>query len=199
MSQIQNWTRETHRNLNDDAVQSQIEEHGKAAIASWIHEPTQARLAYLYEPEADNPYIVVLTPDGDDDISFDQEGRYSTRRDGGKANKDLMRDNVEIPELTPEEHVPEDYEDLNVDDTLEAISDWDDELLEQFLEYEQEHQDRKTVKEPVQEMLSDEDEEPEEEEEQESEEDDSDSESEESDEESDSDSQDEQDEEADDE
>jgi hypothetical protein len=47
----------------------------------------------------------------------------------------------------------ENYEDLNVEETLEAVADFDGDRLAEFLEYEQEHKDRKTVLEALDDEL----------------------------------------------
>ena len=47
----------------------------------------------------------------------------------------------------------ENYEELNRDETLDAVSDFDGEQLAAFVEYEREHKDRKTVTEPLEREL----------------------------------------------
>jgi len=47
------------------------------------------------------------------------------------------------------------YEDLNRDETIEAVSDFGGERLKAFIEYESEHKDRKTVIEPLERELVD--------------------------------------------
>jgi len=49
----------------------------------------------------------------------------------------------------------ENYQDLNRDETLDAVSDFDGEQLAAFVEYEREHKDRKTVIEPLERELVD--------------------------------------------
>ena len=45
------------------------------------------------------------------------------------------------------------YENLNRDETLAAVTDFDGESLAAFVEYEREHKDRKTVIEPLEREL----------------------------------------------
>ena len=47
----------------------------------------------------------------------------------------------------------ENYEDLNRDETLDAVSDFDGEQLAAFVEYEREHKNRKTVIKPLEREL----------------------------------------------
>ena len=49
----------------------------------------------------------------------------------------------------------ENYADLNQDETLEAVSDLVGERLAEFLEYERDHKNRKTVVEPLERELVD--------------------------------------------
>jgi hypothetical protein len=49
----------------------------------------------------------------------------------------------------------ENYQDLNRDETLDAVADFDGERLAAFVEYEREHKDRKTVIEPLERELVD--------------------------------------------
>jgi len=49
----------------------------------------------------------------------------------------------------------EDYQDKNVEETLEAVADFNGERLQDFFEYEQEHKNRKTVIEPLRDDLVD--------------------------------------------
>lgn len=49
----------------------------------------------------------------------------------------------------------ENYQDLNRDETLDAVADFDGEHLAAFVEYEREHKDRKTVIEPLERELVD--------------------------------------------
>ena len=49
----------------------------------------------------------------------------------------------------------ENYQDLNRDETLDAVADFDGEHLAAFVEYEREHKDRKTVIEPLKRELAD--------------------------------------------
>lgn len=46
-----------------------------------------------------------------------------------------------------------DYENLNRDETLEAVSDFDAQRLAEFIEFEREHKNRKTVIEPLERQL----------------------------------------------
>jgi len=47
----------------------------------------------------------------------------------------------------------EDYEDLNVEETLAAVDGFGGERLDRFLAYEREHKDRKTVLQPLERQL----------------------------------------------
>jgi hypothetical protein len=49
----------------------------------------------------------------------------------------------------------ENYQDLNRDETLDAVADFDGERLAAFVGYEREHKDRKTVIEPLERELVD--------------------------------------------
>jgi hypothetical protein len=101
------WTREKHRNLDDEEVEDEISDQGYGTIASWTHEATGVELEYRYNPDKDEPYEVVLDTSK---VSHELEGRYETRTQGGNANKDLMED-VEFPEeMYPEEEEDEEEE-----------------------------------------------------------------------------------------
>lgn len=45
------------------------------------------------------------------------------------------------------------YEDLNVEETLDAVSEFEDEVLREFIDYERDHKDRATVIEPLEAQL----------------------------------------------
>lgn len=47
----------------------------------------------------------------------------------------------------------EDYDELNRDETLNAVADFDARRLTEFLEFEREHKNRKTVIEPLEDEL----------------------------------------------
>lgn len=94
MSQIQNWTAATHHTLNDSEIQEELDSEGRAQIASWVHDPTGTELVYIYEPSRDSPYEVKLLHERD----HPKEGRYDTRSAGGRANKELQRDLVDLEE-----------------------------------------------------------------------------------------------------
>jgi hypothetical protein len=47
------------------------------------------------------------------------------------------------------------YEDLTVDETLDAVSDFEPEVLQEFIDYERDHKDRSTVVEPLEAELED--------------------------------------------
>jgi hypothetical protein len=49
----------------------------------------------------------------------------------------------------------ENYGELNRDETVDAVSDFDGEQLAAFVEYEREHEDRKTVVDPLERELVD--------------------------------------------
>lgn len=49
----------------------------------------------------------------------------------------------------------ENYDELNRDETLDAVADFDGERLVDFLEFEREHKDRKTVVDPLERELVD--------------------------------------------
>lgn len=89
MGRINGWKREVwHSNLDDEEVQQEVEENGRAMIAAWRHEDCHTKLVHIYEPEAEKEFKVELK---DDEVELEEEGRYPTRTDGGTANKDLMR------------------------------------------------------------------------------------------------------------
>lgn len=89
MGRINDWKREVwHSNLNDEAVEKEVEETGQAVIAAWRHKDLYTRLVHIYEPDAENEFKVELK---DDELELEEEGRYPTRTSGGTANKDLMR------------------------------------------------------------------------------------------------------------
>ncbi len=47
----------------------------------------------------------------------------------------------------------ENYDELTVDETLDVVSEFDDEKTEQFIKYERNHKDRTTVIEPLEKSL----------------------------------------------
>jgi len=49
----------------------------------------------------------------------------------------------------------ENYDELNRDETIEAVADFGAERLTEFIEFEREHKDRKTVLEPLERELVD--------------------------------------------
>lgn len=89
MGRINGWKRIVWQsNLKDEEVQQEVTENGKAVIAAWRHTDLQTKLEHVYEPDAEKEFKVELK---DDEVTLDEEGRYSTRTAGGTANKDLMR------------------------------------------------------------------------------------------------------------
>jgi hypothetical protein len=91
-----NWTRTAHRNLRDSRTVRAIDETGSAVIGRWEHKDhrdnSEARVRYLYEPSADDPYLVELPELG---ISE----RFGSRSAGGTFNKELMTSPEVVEEL----------------------------------------------------------------------------------------------------
>ncbi len=88
MGRINDWKRTKHRNLDDAAVQQPIEKRGRAVIATRRHTELHTKLVHIYELDAERPFKIELR---DDSVTLDEEGRYAHRKDGGAANKALMR------------------------------------------------------------------------------------------------------------
>lgn len=87
MSRINGWKRQ-HWFSNLETAQDELDHRGRVELAAWRHTDLGTKLAHIWEPEAEKPFIVRID---DPDVSREEEGRYATRGEGGTANKELMR------------------------------------------------------------------------------------------------------------
>lgn len=119
MGRINRWERICwHSSLENEEVQKEIKDCGHAMIAAWRHPEVHKKVVHIYEPDADKPFIVKMIDEQsnqeekglplvdirnngdswihklreeDESVRREEEGRYTYRKDGGSANKDLMR------------------------------------------------------------------------------------------------------------
>jgi hypothetical protein len=86
MGRINGWKRQHHHSKLSDAKE-ELDERGKVRIGVWEHDEG-GRIEHVYEPGTAKEFIVQTVGI---DRQFDEEGRYEYRKDGGNANKELMR------------------------------------------------------------------------------------------------------------
>lgn len=87
MPRINGW-KQLHHYANLDDAEEHLNEDGRVKIGVWSHDDDGV-IEHIYEPSAEaGPFIVRQS---DDHRSFEEEGRYQTRREGNRANKAIMR------------------------------------------------------------------------------------------------------------
>lgn len=86
MARINGWRREQHY-ANLDEAEKNLDQNGRVNIGVWT-KGRHGRIEHIYEPSADKPFIVRTRGN---DRTFEEEGRYTYRKDGDDANKAIMR------------------------------------------------------------------------------------------------------------
>lgn len=87
MPRINGWKQVRHYSNLEEAKEN-INEAGRVKIGIWTHDDDGC-IEHIFEPGAESGEFIVRQTD--ENRNFMEEGRYQTRGEGNRANKEIMR------------------------------------------------------------------------------------------------------------